>query len=1602
MGDDGLRNSQIGDSSAVDAVVPIIDPPSDHSWADEAEEFSSGVVKEKDPRKIARKYQLELCKRALEENVIVYLETGCGKTHIAVLLMQEMGCLIKKPQKNICVFLAPTVALVNQQFSVIVDSTNFKVGLYCGDVKLQKNHDKWDREIEQYEVFVMTPQMLLHSLRHCFIRMEMIALLIFDECHYAQLESNHPYAEIMKVHYNSKVGKLPRIFGMTASPVLGKGASIDSLETILHAKVCTVQDKGELESYVASPVVKIYTYSSNSNSLSKSYQMCLRELEEIKQQCTSKLCQTMIDQDSIMRTRKQLQKVHNDLLICLGSFGLWGALQASRILLKDNDSEENELIEANENSSDDSICHKYLGQASSFLHSLCKTDGAECDLSCTNFLKEPLFSEKILRLVGILSNFRSRPDMKCIIFVNRKIVARSLSYIVRQLKILGSWKCHFLAGVHSGLKSMSRKSTREILERFCSGELNLLVATKVGEEGLDIQTCCLVIRFDLPETLVSYIQSRGRARMHQSEFAFLVDSDNERELNLIESFKNAEEQMNMDVVSRTSNGIIVDFEEKIYSVESTGATISSQCSISLLHQYCAKLPRDEYFNPKPDFSYFDDVDGTICQITLPANAPIHEIASTPQSSNEAAKKDACLKACKELHQMGVLTDYLLPDQDTTEEVSVLDDSDSDSSDDEDSNRELVEMLVPPTLAEPWDDLEKPVCLNSYFIRFSPKPCDRNYKEFGFFIKAPLPREAERMEVDLHLTHGRSVITELIPSGILEFDEEEILLAQKFQEMFLKIILDRSEFVASFVPLENSEVSDSKSSSFYLLLPVIWNQYKSTMVVDWKLIRRCLSSPIFSDSTDVVGSQIPGDELLQLADGPARMNDIVNSLVYAVNKKSFFFVSQILPGKNGYSSIDDSTSHVEYWRKVYNVDLCYPEQPLLQVKQLFCLRNLLHDRKRCTSESCELEEHFFELPPELCQLKILGFSKEIGSSISLLPSIMHRLQNFLVAIELRNRLSDAFSEGAVVTVERVLEAVTTEKCMERFSLERLEVLGDAFLKFAASRHLFLSHAAIDEGQLTRKRSKLVNNSNLYRLATVRKLQVYIRDQEFDPCHFFALGRPCSVICTKETEKSIHSSNQKVRCSRHHQWLYRKTVADVVEALIGAYIVDSGFKAATAFLRWIGIQVAFEASQVERVCTASARFMAVATGKDIPAIEKSVGYCFLHTGLLLQAFIHPSYNKSGGGCYQRLEFLGDAVLDYLITSYLYSVYPKLKPGHLTDLRSVLVNNSSFARVAVNLSFHKFIIDDSPILHTDIDKYVNYIEAPDSEKQLLEEPPCPKALGDLVESCIGGIFLDTGFDLEQVWKVMFSILEPMMSFSKLQLNPIREVIEISQSHGAKLQFQSTRKKKSFHVDVKLECKAFSLMASATNRSKKAAKRVAAEKILANLQEQGYRLKSRSLEDLLKASSKMEAKLIGYDETPATVVPLDAIKMDNLRLEDPPKPESDPQPSSVKSQPVQPIQDETSITISETSGGSRKVAAKSWLHEICAANCWKLPVFECCKEEGPSHLRLFTYKVVVHVQASEDLVLECVGDPHSTKKAAEEHAAQGALWLLKMLGCI
>ncbi|KAG2567328.1 hypothetical protein PVAP13_7NG350064 [Panicum virgatum] len=913
---------------------------------DEASSSGAAAGAPKDPRTIARKYQLDLCKRAVQENIIVYLGTGCGKTHIAVLLMYELGHLIRKPSREVCVFLAPTIPLVRQQAIVIADSTNFKVQCYYGGGKNLRDHKAWENEMAEYEVLVMTPQIFLRNLRHCFIKMDSVALLVFDECHHAQAPKRHPYAQIMKEFYNN-LDKPPRVFGMTASPIIGKGGSnkliytkcINSLEELLNAKVCSV-DNEELESVVASPEIEVYFYGPvGQSNLTASYS---KGLDGYKLQSECMLRESLCNFKESQKKLKSLRRLHENVIFCLQEIGLFGALQAARVFLSSSGgSLDRKGVDIDDNHA--SFVQHYLNKAISLL-SCDVLDGADADSVDLETLEEPFFSKKFAVLIDVLSRYRLEENMKCIVFVKRIIVARVVAHILQNLKCLDFWKCEFLVGCHSGLENMSRNKMGSIIEKFSSGEVNLLVATNVGEEGLDIQTCCLVVRFDLPETVSSFIQSRGRARMNKSKYIFLLERGNQSHEKLVGDYITGESIMDKEINWRSSNDMFDCLEENIYRVNDTGASISTAYSVSLLHCYCDNLPRDMFFIPSPAFFYVDDVEGVVCRLILPPNAAFRQVNSQPCPSKDEAKRDACLKACIRLHELGALTDFLLPGQGSRKtKVSTIDISEINKAEDESFREELHEMLIPAILRPSRYKLDCSLNLHFYYIEFIPKPADRQYQMFGLFVIDALPKEAEKLDVELHLAHARIVKAGIEYLGMITFNKEEMMLARNFQEMCLKVLLDRSEFTSSYVMLGN-DAALQMDSTFYLLLPIKQKFYGDKFMIDWPAVKRCLSSPVFQDprGLSLHDSYLP-NESLKLLDGTYSKADVIGSLVFTPHTKLFFFVDVILDEVNAKSEFNGAT-YAEYFKEGCHIELSHPEQPFLKAKQLFNLRNLLHNRQ----------------------------------------------------------------------------------------------------------------------------------------------------------------------------------------------------------------------------------------------------------------------------------------------------------------------------------------------------------------------------------------------------------------------------------------------------------------------------------------------------------------------------------------------------------------------------------------------------------------------------------------------------------------------------------
>jgi ribonuclease-3 len=134
------------------------------------------------------------------------------------------------------------------------------------------------------------------------------------------------------------------------------------------------------------------------------------------------------------------------------------------------------------------------------------------------------------------------------------------------------------------------------------------------------------------------------------------------------------------------------------------------------------------------------------------------------------------------------------------------------------------------------------------------------------------------------------------------------------------------------------------------------------------------------------------------------------------------------------------------------------------------------------------------------------------------------------------------------------------------------------------------------------------------------------------------------------------------------------------------------------------------------------------KNFDKLEKDLNIFFDNKNLLIQAFIHRSYiNENSNvklGHNERLEFLGDAVLELVSTNFLYQKFTDLAEGELTAYRAALVNTKSISGIAKDLDFNDYL-------------FLSKGESKDFGKARLS------ILADTYEAFIGAIFLDKGYE-------------------------------------------------------------------------------------------------------------------------------------------------------------------------------------------------------------------------------------------------------------------
>ncbi|XP_027190700.1 endoribonuclease Dicer homolog 3a isoform X2 [Cicer arietinum] len=1625
-----------------------------------AEEEEDSPISNMDPRR----YQLEVFEVAKRKNTIAVMDTGSGKTLIAIMLIKHIGQTIirSKGEKKLIVFLAPTVHLVNQQYKNIKHNTDFQVEEYYGAKGVDTwNLKSWQKEIKANDVLVMTPQILLDALRKAFLSVEMICLMIIDECHRAT--GNHPYVKIMEEFYY-QANEKPRIFGMTASPVGKRGVSstldcegqILDLENILDSKRYTVVDRTEMDVYIPSAKESCRFYEqARFPALSLKPKI---EASWSKCNVLSEFQSDYKDMDNKFKTlHQQMSNELAKILYCVEDLGLLCAYEAAKICHEKFSKIQGECeVYRKCYLQCVTVIEEVIQIIEESLH-LADKMTLDVEFDCSKAVDMGYISPKLLELINLLQTFGESSQLSCLIFVERIITAKVIERFVKAVPQISHFTVSYVTGSNTSADALTRKRQIEILESFQSGKVNLLFTTDVLEEGIHVPNCSCVIRFDLPKTVCSYIQSRGRSRRANSQFVLMLERGSLKQRNQLFDIIRSERSMTHAADNKDHESNLRAFsvrKTEAYYVDSTGASVTLDSSVSLINQYCEKLPRDKYSNAKSNFEFLPVEEGYECKLILPPNAAFQILVGPSGKDVRLAKSLVCLEACKKLHQMGALNDHLVPFiEDPSEADPIIKSKESSSGAGTTKRKELHGTASIQALCGSWGDKVDGAKFYAYKFDFKCNIAHELYSGFVLLMESKLDEDVGNLELDLYLI-SKTVKASVISCGQVDLDSEEVMKAKCFHELLFNGLFGRLVFKSKSVKgkweflLQNDTNSLWSPQNLYLLLP-LEKSNDICLQIHWPAISSCasaidflrrkfslavgdsddnskiISPPCNTSSLDIECEST--NKMLHFANCAVDVSNVKDMVALAIHTGKMYCIIEIVADLSAESPFDgnngksEAVTFSQYFTKRYGITLRHPEQPLLRLKQGHNAHNLflnLHDEADGGDKSSQIGPVIpkapvhVHMPPEL--LFILDVKRDVLKSMYLLPSLMYRIESLMLSSQLRAEIN-GHANNFKIPSSLILEALTTLRCCEKFSMERLELLGDSVLKYAVSCHLFLKYPKNHEGQLSAKRQWAVRNSTLYKRGIDHKLQGYIRDSAFEPRRWIAPGQhsihTVSCDCGLETlevplDEKFHTEDPKIvvgkLCNRGHRWMCSKTIADCVEGLIGAYHVGGGLIASLHVMKWLGIDSELEPSMVDQAITSASLHTYMPKVNEIASLEEKIGYEFCVKGLLVEASTHLSESEHGTGCcYERLEFLGDSVLDLLITWHLYQNHTEIDQGELTDLRSASVNNENFAQVAVRRNLHQHLMHSSGLLQGQISEYAKVISESEDNTISLPGIKAPKALGDLVESIAGAVLIDTKLNLELVWKVFNPLLSPIVTPDKLELPPFRELNQLCDSLGYFVKVKESREKKGSMENVVLSVQLPNalLVQEGKGPNKKNAKGEAAFHLLKKLEKRGISYsKGKGVIDLSIPSCQTE-------EQPPKPVAHKKPKLDKTNL-------------TANASTCDQKDTSTSSGASDFSGSipvissisTKKGGPRMQLYELCKKKQWPLPAFDsteykdrtqfgsCEGLEGSKGQNCFVSKITLCIP--NDGNIECQGDVRSDKKSSFDSAAVKVLNELQRLG--
>jgi len=473
---------------------------------------------------LKRDYQLEISKKLSHgKNTLVILPTGTGKTVIALLYIAD---LLTKNSNVKVIFIAPTKPLVKQHYEYIKSHlliSPLDIGLVTGERSPDARRQVWSKKI-----IIATPQSLYNDLIREYINPSEIKAIIFDEAHHAV--GNHPYVKIVRYVYEHCS---PQIIGLTASP--GEEEKVTEIMKNLHLEELIVLTRTDEE---------LRRYLPPINFL-----LVKTETDEIYRHAINLVYDTINHRISSL---KELLSKYRDII----TFSNWRDLTFSKLV------ELREKVE--QIYSEGNLSLTTRNNVKSLIMELVILDKLATYLESYGFKPFIRYFEEILkraaykrRLVekrivsdlrlnevyvlvkemvdkniiypkfSVLKQILSKDDLgKVMIFVG----LRETAFDLKEFLSSNGFSCGILVG-QQRKGGMSQQMQILELSKFRSGTYNILIATQVGEEGLDIAECKTVIFYDNPVSSIRRIQRTGRTgRTMPGTIYFLINPNTRDEI----------------------------------------------------------------------------------------------------------------------------------------------------------------------------------------------------------------------------------------------------------------------------------------------------------------------------------------------------------------------------------------------------------------------------------------------------------------------------------------------------------------------------------------------------------------------------------------------------------------------------------------------------------------------------------------------------------------------------------------------------------------------------------------------------------------------------------------------------------------------------------------------------------------------------------------------------------------------------------------------------------------------------------------------------------------------------------------------------------------